>query len=141
MKRIGVRSDFIMYHKVQVTAVRKMKNCAHLFLLFFLILLTTSLALVHATKNSMRQRTAATSATSRAGRNVATTSITTKRGRERGASRRGVCLFMALDEKEQEITDLNLDQMFDVFEAADKAIPSQETDDAKNTVLQTKTET
>ena len=42
---------------------------------------------------------------------------------------------------EQEITDLNLDQMFDVFEAADKAIPSQETDDAKNTVLQTKTET
>ena len=48
---------------------------------------------------------------------------------------------MALDEKEQEITDLNLDQMFDVFEAADKAIPSQETDDAKNTVSQTKTET
>lgn len=43
---------------------------------------------------------------------------------------------MALDEKEQEITDLNLDQMFDVFEAADKAIPSQETDDAKNTVIE-----
>ena len=38
-----------------------------------------------------------------------------------------------LEEEEQEITDLNLEQMFEVFEAADNAVPA-ENKETKSTV-------